>query len=247
MQAYLKSVWDDVLDDIKESIDDPDSRAALKGIMEKAMIKNAGKLPNNSSSGGGAEKANVPKGFGTKHTSTKGTVFSAYNLHWNDWKQDNTQKEFPDPEDSSKKLTQHKYWQKHIWPNLDDETKQQYDKQAKELRQKAKDAGDGKPAAKRKTSKSGFQLFIEKMKKVMDKDEEFTHPENGEDVKLHRYLLYIWSNYIKKDEQLKEPFEAMAKEIKESDDGDYDLDQLPYLDPEKLRAGDLDDLDLIED
>jgi len=245
MQSYLKAVWGDVFDDIKESIDDPDSRQALKEIMEKAMIKNKGKLP--STGGGSAAETEGPKGFGTKHTTTKGTVFSAYNLHWNDWKKDNTQKEYPDPEDSSKKLTQHKYWQKHIWPNLEDEEKKQYQDQAKGLRQKAKDAGTGKPAAKRKTSKSGFQLFIEKMKDVMDKDEEFTHPDNGEDIKLHRYLLYIWSNYIKKDDDLKEPFETMAKEIKDSDDGAYDLADLPHLDPEKLRAGDLDDLDLIED
>jgi hypothetical protein len=37
----------------------------------------------------------------------------------------------------------------------------------------------------------------------------------------------------------------MAKSIRESDEDTYDLNDLPYLDVDKLIAGDLEDLELI--
>jgi len=239
----MKAVWENVLEDIKDSIQDPESRAVLKDIMFTAMIKNKNKLPSsavNKSLGEGVEK------YKTKIDTGRGTTVSAYNLHWNDWKEDNIQKEYPDPDDPTKKLTQHKYWQKHVWPKINETEKKKWDAKAKEMREDLKKNGGG-TKKKRQVSKSGFQLFLEKQKSLMDKDQEFTHPDDGSQLKLHHFLLYIWSNHIKDNEDLKKPFDEMAKEIKESDDGIYDIATLPYIDPIKLESGDLDGIELIED
>jgi hypothetical protein len=242
MEKYIQAVWNDVLNDIKESIDDPESRQALKNILDKALVKNKNKLQL-SSSGDDSESKNV----GSTTVIAKGTTVSAYNLHWNDWKKDHTQKEYPDPDDETKKLSSHKFWQKHVWPNLSKSEKTKYDKKALELRSEAKkvETKTGGAGGTRKVSKSGYQLFLEKMKEMIDKDQEFTHPESGETVKLHRYLIYVWNTHIKDDKDLKEPFETMAKNLRDSEDESYDLSELPHLDVDKLIAGDLENLELI--
>jgi hypothetical protein len=167
-------------------------------------------------------------------------------LHWGKWKEENTQAIWADPDDDSKKMSQHKYWQKHIWPNLPKTEKEKYEKLAKDARSDVKkiETKNG-TATKRGASKSGYQVFLEKMKELIDKDQEFTHPETGETVKLHHYLIYVWKTYIKPNKDLNEPFESMAKSIRESDEDTYDLNDLPYLDVDKLIAGDLEDLELI--
>lgn len=246
MEAYLKSVWDDVYNGIKDSIEEPESRAALKDIIHKAMIKNKAKLPSVEPSGEDHAK------FVNKHaTAVKGKTASGYNLHWKDWTEENTQKEYPDPEDPAKTLSAHKYWQKHVWPNLSKADKDKYNNKAKLMRNEAKKVedktGETGTSSKKKVTKSGYQLFLEKMKDMMGKDEEFTHPESGDTVKLHRYLIYVWNTHIKNDDDLKEPYESLAKSIRDSDDGAYDLSDLPHLDVEKLRSGELDNLELIED
>jgi hypothetical protein len=248
MEKYVKAVWDDILDGIKDSIDDPESRQALKNIIDKALIKNKNKLPSGgSSSGDDDEKPTKSKNAGSTITSTKGTLVSAYNLHWGKWKEENTQAIWADPDDESKKISQHKYWQKHIWPNLSKAEKEKYDKLAKDARSDVKkiETKNGTVATKRGASKSGYQVFLEKMKELIDKDQEFTDPESGETVKLHKYLIYVWNTHIKTNKDLKEPFESMAKSIRESDEDTYDLNDLPYLDVDKLIAGDLEDLELI--
>ena len=246
MEGYVKAVWNDVLDNIKDSIEDPESRQALKNIIDKALIKNKGKLP--SSDGGASETKNV----GSTMVLDKGKTVSAYNLHWNEWKEENTLKEYPDPDDETVKMSAHKYWQKHIWPNLSPSKKKVFEDRAIVLRKKNADvkAKSGATAATkgpRKASKSAFQLFLEKMKTMFEKTQEFTDPDTGDTLTVHKYLVYVWNTKIKEDADLKEPFEKMAKEFRESENDDYDLSELPHLDPEKLLAGDLDDLELIED
>tara|TARA_R100001163_G_C5068178_1_gene208081 strand:- start:5492 stop:6235 length:744 start_codon:yes stop_codon:yes gene_type:complete len=243
MEAFLKSVKEDVFDDIKGSIEDPESRNALLEIITKAIIQNKERMPGGAF-GGDSQSGPAPL---TKKTVTSGAKSATgYNLHWADWKEQNNSKDYPDPKDSSKTLTAHKYWQKHVWPNLDKDEKDEYNNRAKDIRAAVNKSGGGKAATKRsKPSKSAYQLFLAKMKDVMDKDEEFEHPETRETIKLHRYLIYVWNNSIKNDAELKEPFETYAKDLKESEDSEnVDLSELPFLDPEKLRAGDLKDLEL---
>lgn len=242
MEKYLNSVWNTVHDDIKESIEDPESRSALKSIIFDAMVKNKKYMPVETvvSSGPDASK------FKVKLDTGKGTTVSAYNLHWNDWKEENQQKEYQDPDDPTKKLTQHKYWQKHVWPNLEADEKKKWEEKAKSMRSQIKKSG-GATKKKRNVSKSAYLLFLEKQKSIMDKDEKYTHPDNGNTLGLHHFLLYVWSNHVRDNEDLKSPFDEMAKQINESEDGKYDISELPYLDPEKLSANDFSDLELIED
>ena len=85
------------------------------------------------------------------------------------------------------------------------------------------------------------------MKTKMGTDEEFTHPDNGQTVKTHHYLLYIWSSYVKNNDSLKDEFDKMAKRLKDGEIDDYDLTELPYLDPDKLRSQDFEDLKMIDE
>jgi len=244
MQAYLKNVWEDVETNIKDSIEDPESRQILKDIIQKAMIKNKKQL--DAEKPPAEEEEDDASKYKNKLDIGKGTTVSAYNLHWNSWKEKNSQKEWPDPEDDSKKMTAHKYWKDHIWPNISASEKKKWNEEANKRRTDIKKKGIVTKDKKRKVSKSGFQLFLEKQKTKMKKDEEFTNPETGNTQKLHHFLLYIWTNHIKDNDELKAPYEAMAKEMKDSEESDYNLDSLPYINPSKIRNCDLDNLELIE-
>lgn len=243
MEEFIKSVCDDVIEFVKESIDDPESQKVIKEYVARAITRNIKKLPSNKESA--ATSPTDALKFKNKIDTGKTTTVSAYNLHWNEWKESNIQKEYPDPDDPTKKLTSHKYWQKYVWGEMSKEAKKPWEDEAKKTRDDLKKTGGIK--AKRSVSKSGFQLFLEKMKSKMNNDEEFTHPENGQTVKLHHYLLYIWSNYVKGNDSLKQEFEEMANKLKNGDLDEYDLNDLPYLDPEKLRTQEFEALEMISE
>lgn len=238
MEEFTKSVCDYVIECTKEYIDEPESQKNLREIVSRGIMRNVKKLPSSE------EGPDVLK-FRTKIETGRTTTVSAYNLHWNDWKENNIQKEYPDPDDPTKKLTAHKYWKKHIWDPMGKEERKPWDDKAKKAREELHKSGGAK--AKRKVSKSGFQLFLAKMKSKMDPEEEFTHPDNGQTVKLHHYLLYIWSNHVKTNDSLKQEFDEMAAKLKSGELADFDLNDLPYLDPEKLRNHDFDDLEMVSE
>lgn len=239
METFLTAVWDTILDDIKESITDPESRNALRNVITEAIVKHKSKLP---SVGGGVP---LTKNVGITHTTTKKAVTSAYHLHWNEWKEKNKQKDWTDPADSSKKLTPHKYWKTYIWDVMDEDEKAKYQAIANRNKVPSKKTSTKKEG--KKINKTAYSLFLEKMKMEMKDyaDATFNHPETGETVKLHKFLLSVWSNYIKKNPDLKEPFDTKAKEIKESGKEEYVLDDISYIDPEKLLNYDYDNLELI--
>lgn len=212
----------------------------LKKIISDGIIKNKDKLPK--SEGPVAETNNSLK-FKSSVDTGKTPSTSAYTLCWNEWKKNNPQKEWLDPDDESNtnKLTAHKYWKRHIWDKMSKEEKKPYDDEANKI--KASYGGGQK--VKRKVSKSGFLLFCEKMKTKMEPSEVFSNPLTGENLKTHHYLLWVWSNHIKIKEDLIEPFNSVAKELKDGVRNDYDIDELPYVDPDKLRQYDFEDLLLI--
>lgn len=244
LEEFTKQVCEDITNDVKDSMDE-DSIDVLKKLVAQAITRHKKLLPAGSPAPAQASSGKSILSFKSKIETGKTTTVSAYNLHWNQWKEDNTQKEYPDPDDPTKKLTQHKYWQKYVWGKMDKKEREPWENEAKKAREEIKKSGGGK--AKRKVSKSGFQLFLEKMKSKMEADEEFTHPENGQTVKLHHYLLYIWSNHVKTNDSLKQDFEDMARKLKDGELDDYDLADLPYLDPDKLRAQEFDDLEIVQE
>jgi hypothetical protein len=239
MEAFIKAVCDDFLDDFKGSFE-PEDQVVVKETISRSIIRNKKLLPDE------ADESESPAiNFKNKIDTGKTTTVSAYNLHWNDWKQYNNQKEYPDPNDPKQKLTQHKYWKKFVWDPLPKEEKKPWDDKARQIRDELKKTTGTK--VKRKVSKSGFQLFLEKEKSMMEKDEEFTHPETGSTIKLHHFLLYIWSTYVKDNEDLNVEFNETAGRLKNGDLDDYDLNDLPYIDPDKLRQQEFDDLVMIKD
>lgn len=265
MDGFTKAVCDFVIDHVKASIDDPESQQVLRDYITQAHKVHKNLLPSPSptqtsslltskltlkKSGGGL----TLKTSGAKKldTGSKGSAtVSGYNLHWTDWHKKNPQKDYPDPENPTSKITAHQYWKKYVWDKMDNSEQDEWNQTAKDIRNKTNGA-DGKekgPAKKR-----AHFLFVEKMKQFMDKDEEFevTDPKSGEPKtkKTHHYLLAIWSQYLSKNADLKAEFEEIEKQI---NSGELDNDpkkylaHVPYIDVEKVRNADFDYIELLHD
>ena len=76
------------------------------------------------------------------------------------------------------------------------------------------------------------------------------HPENQAPINLYRYLQFIWSTHVKKNENLSRPFNDLSDKLKEqSKNGkaNYDITGLPHLDIDCLKSQDFSDLQLIEE
>lgn len=240
MESYTNACWELFYQSIVGVVVEEDDTETLDFLKEKylnSINKNQAKHPSFGVTNSNSKSTS---------TGTRTRAPSAYNLYYQQWKKENTDDEFDNPDNPGQKVKPRAYFLDYVWGKKTDAEKAEIKKQFQ----------TNQPTKERKDF-SAFGFFKDRHRSLLEEAftakelENLKHPVKKAPITLYRFIQFLWTDHVNKDATLKKEFDDLSKDMKDrlskGKPTDFDLTALPHLDIEQVKSFDFENLQMVHD